>query len=264
MARALVLRSHSKHVFNTLKDDSRRHVGHTDETEPPRGAGTFASLRHDAVLRLPMLTCLLRRLPTFVALSACACGGVARPAAQAEAQRELVAVASTEAEPLPAPAPLDPYAPTRTSPTEYTWQRAQRAECAARTPLRFEGSHAEFPLLPDEPEEAADTWGTGTPAPAAEAHAPKSADQVVAELRPRLRRCFSSWVERGNTNEGSVRFAVRIDCGGEVGAVTARSSGVDEPTVTCLFGVVAQASFESPASGQATLQIPVVFKNTER
>ncbi|RYZ01633.1 MAG: hypothetical protein EOO73_34960 [Myxococcales bacterium] len=210
-----------------------------------------------------MLTCVLRPLSLFVALSsACASGGAALPP-HTEPQREIVAVASTEAEPLPAPLPLDPYAPTRTSPTDYVWQRAQRAECAVRGPLRFEGSHGDFPLLPEEPEEAPDTWGTGSPPLAAE-HAPKSADRVVAELRPRLRRCFSSWVERGNGNEGSVRFAVRIDCGGEVGAVTAKSSGVDEPTVTCLFGVVAQASFESPAAGRATLQIPVVFKSLER
>ncbi len=65
-------------------------------------------------------------------------------------------------------------------------------------------------------------------------------------------------------SEGSVRFAVQIDCSGEVGAVAAKSNGVDEPTVSCLFGVVAQAAFEAPAKGQATLQIPVVFKNTER
>lgn len=188
------------------------------------------------------------------------------PPAERAPSRELVAIASTEAEPLPAPLPLDPYAPTRTSPTEYSWQRAQRADCASRAPLRFEGSHAEFPLIPDEPEldEAPDTWGAGTQARRAAPRSPKSPDQVVANMRPRLRRCFSSWLERGSHDEASVRFAVQIDCGGDVGAVTARSSGVDPATVTCLFGVVAQASFEAPNAGQATLQIPVVFKNAGR
>jgi hypothetical protein len=201
----------------------------------------------------------------LVAVAAlCACGATLPRGAQPE----KVALASAEAEPLPAPVPLDPFAPVRTSPTDYAWQRSQRANCETRGPLRFEGSHGEFPLLPEDVPGAAaapDTWGSGSPAVAAtEPASPRSADQVVAALRPRLRRCFSSWVERGTTGEGSVRFAVQIDCGGEVRAVTAKSSGVDEPTISCLFGVVARASFESPVSGRATLQIPVVFKNTER
>lgn len=205
----------------------------------------------------------LRRLAFFAIAGACGCGGSTLPPPSPNAHRDSVALASTEADPLPAPTPLDPYAPTRTSPTDYSWQRSPRADCRARGPLRFEGSHAEFPLLADEPAtpEALDTWGSGSAPLTVETPAPRSADQVVAALRPRLRRCFSSWMERGRTSEGSVRFAVHIDCSGEVGAVAAKTSGVDEPTVTCLFGVVAQASFESPANGRATLQIPVVFKN---
>jgi hypothetical protein len=40
--------------------------------------------------------------------------------------------------------------------------------------------------------------------------------------------------------------------------------GVDEPTLECLFTVVAPAQFEPPASGHATIQVPVVFKNAAR
>lgn len=212
----------------------------------------------------------LRRLACFSLAGACCCGGHPSFVAGRDSPAAVVALAAAEPQPLPAPTPLVPYAPTRTSATDYVWQRSPRADCAPRSPIRFAGSHGEFPLLPEDDAgaaaapEAPDTWGTGRHQTSAEPLAARSPEQVVAALRPRLRRCFSSWLERSGANEGSVRFALEIDCGGEVGAVTAKSSRVDESTVTCLFGVVTQASFVAPAAGHATLEIPVVFKTAER
>lgn len=180
---------------------------------------------------------------------------------------EAVALASTEEEPLPAPIPLEPFSPVRSSPTDYSWKRSPQSDCRAFGSLGLHRSPADFPLPPVDPAglvEAPDTWGTGSPPSPAERRSPGNAEQVVAALRPHLRRCLSSWMESGSTSEGSVRFAVQIDCSGRVSALSAKSSGVDELTVGCLFGVVAQAAFASPASGQSTLQIPVVFKSAER
>jgi hypothetical protein len=197
------------------------------------------------------------RWPALLALAASlGCSHAPTPKAPRAAPTE--ALTELGAEPATVAASPNPFAPIRTSPTHYHWERAARRRCQAPTRLRFEGSHGDFPLLPDEAEvaEAPGTWGTGSPP----TETTKSAERVVAELRPRLRRCFSSWVDQGSATEATVRFAVRIGCGGEVGALTATSSGVDESTLTCLFGVVARASFESPASGELTLQLPVVFK----
>jgi hypothetical protein len=158
-----------------------------------------------------------------------------------------------------------PYAPTRTSASDYSWRRAPKTTCVAPTHLRFDGPHGEFPLLSDDAVElASPPEDSNAEEGQAKAPGPRSADQVIASLRPRFRQCFSSWFDRGTTAEGSVRFALELACNGDVESVTAKSSGVDEPTVACLFGVVARAEFDPPAAGQALLQVPVVFKNTER
>jgi hypothetical protein len=204
----------------------------------------------------------LHTLALFTSASvSAACAGQAPRVEQAAAP---VTTVTFEAEaPSVASAKL-PYAPTRTSPTEYSWRRAPKTTCLAPTHLRFDGSHGDFPLLPDDFTVAITPQETKGGDDAAAAHGPRSADQVIASLRPRFRQCFSSWFDRGANAEGSVRFALELACNGDVEAVTAKSSGVDEPTVACLFGVVARAEFEPPSAGQALLQVPVVFKNTER
>lgn len=177
--------------------------------------------------------------------------------------------------PKPARAP-SPYAPTRAGNSpRYSWQSAMPKACApeasarqAEVPvvLSFSGSVGVFPPLPDEVTDpppaqssAPSTWGSGTPAPEV-----RSADLVVAALRPAFRRCFSRWLEAKADAEGSVRLALELGCGGEVQAISADVQGVDEPTLECLFTVVGPAQFVPPAGGHATLQVPVVFKNAAR
>jgi hypothetical protein len=132
--------------------------------------------------------------------------------------------------------------------------------------LSFSGSVGVFPPLPDEMTEAPNakssaisTWGSGEPAPEV-----RSPDLVVAALRPAFRRCFSRWLDAKADAEGSVRLALELGCGGEVQAISADVQGVDEPTLECLFTVIGPAQFGPPASGHATLQVPVVFKNAAR
>ena len=137
--------------------------------------------------------------------------------------------------------------------------------------LAFEGSVGVFQLLADSELDALesprgavaqDTWGGGEQAEAA----PRvgSPDFVVAALRPRFRRCFSHWLDTQADAEGSVRFALELGCAGDVQAISADVHGVDEPTLECLFTVVGAAQFGPPASGRATIQVPVVFKNASR
>jgi len=192
---------------------------------------------------------------------------------------------------MPAPeasvAAKNPYAPTRLSPlNSYGWQNPKRPPCGkssalpgqdeivtAPVRLSFSGSVAAFPLLPeDDPnaiqpkreadEPPADTWGTGPQLEAANVR--RDPDFVVASLRPRLRGCFSNWLERRAEAEGSIRFALELGCAGEVQTISAKAEGVDEPTVECLFAVVAPATFDPQAGGHATIHVPVVFKNSGR
>lgn len=169
-----------------------------------------------------------------------------------------------------------PYAPTRTGNSpRYSWQSAMPKACvpepSAKQPdvpivLSFSGSVGVFPPLPDEATEPPpaksselSTWGSGAPAPEV-----RSPDLVVAALRPAFRRCFSRWLDAKADAEGSVRLALEVGCGGEVQAISADVQGVDEPTLECLFTAIGPAQFGPPASGHATLQVPVVFKNAAR
>jgi hypothetical protein len=173
----------------------------------------------------------------------------------------------------------NPYLPTRIAPLhQYAWQNPKHPPCSrsqalvdrndtytTQVKLSFFGSVAAFPLLADEdsgivpPKPEAD----GAPTETAGASR-RDPDFVVASLRPRLRSCFSSLLERREQAEGSIRFALSLGCAGEVQTISAKTEGVDEPTIECLFAVVAPAMFDPPAGGHATIQVPVVFKNSAR
>lgn len=135
---------------------------------------------------------------------------------------------------------------------------------ATEVKLSFFDSVAAFPLLEDDagivpPKPQAD----GAPSESASSGR-RDPDFVVAALRPRLRSCFSGLLERSEQAQGSIRFALSVGCAGEVQTISAKAEGVDEPTIECLFAVVAPAMFEPPAGGHATIQVPVVFKNSAR
>jgi hypothetical protein len=177
-----------------------------------------------------------------------------------------------EFEPRPEPSgpvAVNPYTPKRDSEApHYSWQSATPVKCAADakpTRLTFSGSVGVFPLLSDaelqQAQAAADAAQASAEQPEADTRA-SSPDLVVASLRPRFRQCFSHWLEAKTNAEGSVRFALELGCAGNVQAITADAHGVDEPTVMCLFTVVGPAQFDPPANGHATIQVPVVFKNT--
>lgn len=131
--------------------------------------------------------------------------------------------------------------------------------------LSFYDSVASFPLLTDDSSGGVPPQPDADDAPADNTKpVRRDPDFVVASLRPRLRSCFSSLLERHEQAEGSIRFALGLGCSGEVQTISAKAEGVDEPTIECLFAVVAPARFAPPAGGRATIQVPVVFKNSAR
>lgn len=187
---------------------------------------------------------------------------------------------------MPMPMPVEdgsraqnPYAPTCITPLhQYAWQNPKHPPCSrssalaepaqtytAEVKLSFFDSVASFPLL------TGDEAGIVPPKPEADgapAESPslgrRDPNFVVASLRPRLRSCFSSLLERSEQAEGSIRFALSLGCAGEVQTISAKTEGVDLPTIECLFAVVAPAMFDPPVGGRATIQVPVVFKNSAR
>lgn len=220
-----------------------------------------------------------------VGISACAGPARSGPAAASQvAPADSAAVASTPAPALSSAADdssraPNPYAPTCITPLhQYAWQNPKHTPCnrsaaltepattyTAEVKLSFFDSVAAFPLLTDDVE------GIVPPKPQADGAPPESVGAsrrdpnfVVASLRPRLRSCFSSLLERSEQAEGSIRFALSLGCAGEVQTISAKAEGVDEPTIECLFAVVAPAMFDPPAGGHATIQVPVVFKNSAR
>ncbi len=221
---------------------------------------------------------------TVVAVSACTSSATPEAATPPK-----VVVADSVASSAPPPVvpppvedrsrPQNPYAPTCITPLhQYAWKNPNHPPCSRSAPpveaapsytaevkLSFFDSVAAFPLLTD------DTAGIVPPKPEADGAPPASPatgrrdpNFVVASLRPRLRSCFSSLLERSEQAEGSIRFALSLGCAGEVQTISAKTEGVDESTIECLFAVVAPAMFGPPAGGHATIQVPVVFKNSAR
>jgi hypothetical protein len=90
---------------------------------------------------------------------------------------------------------------------------------------------------------------------------PASPEQVVAGVRPAFHLCFSRWVADELDAEGSARFALELDCAGDVEAISAENQGVEESTLGCLFSALGSAHFAPPVAGHATVVVPVMFKN---
>jgi len=181
-----------------------------------------------------------------------------------EAEPALAAAAQAE----------NPYAPIGSAKGgHFTWQSRTRAECS-RVPAatldraaEFRGSAVALPLpqgelLPAKRSETRSTWG-GSESLSGDPLGP-SPDLVVASLRPRLHHCFARWLDDKADAEGSVRFSLELGCAGAVESISADVRGVDAPALECLFSVMAPARFAPPASGHATLAVPVVFKNASR
>jgi hypothetical protein len=224
----------------------------------------------------------------LICLTLGACAGSAQPAAHADSQVGEASGSAPQASELPpaatglgsvSAASQNPYAPRRVGPLhQYAWQNPKQPPCSraqlasleqkptytTQVKLSFFGSVAAFPLTADDDSGVLPPKPEADGAPVEPQNARRDPDFVVASLRPRLRSCFSSLLERSEQAEGSIRFALSLGCAGEVQTISAKTEGVDEPTIECLFAVVAPAMFDPPAGGHATIQVPVVFKNSAR
>ena len=82
---------------------------------------------------------------------------------------------------------------------------------------------------------------------------------VVAGMSPGFRRCYNLGLRNEDpTMKGSVRFTVKVGPNGGVMSVSGASSGTITPGVVgCMRNRISSAQFAPPASGGATLVIPV-------
>lgn len=219
----------------------------------PRSLPSFSDLPHIRGSWLPVLLALV------------GCGG-ASPGPQAPALRAQAAeTSSLNAEAAASsPASASPYAPERVAPNRYEWKRALGILCVPAKPatLHFNGSVAQFPLLPDD--DASKPAAVVTVVQDASTPDTHTADTIVASLRPRFRSCFAQLQERRGSAQGSARLTLDLACSGAVAAITAETQQLDDETVACLFALVAPTTFPPPPGGHGSLQLPVVFRSNER
>jgi len=204
-----------------------------------------------------------------LALPLGACGGAA-PHPQAPALRVQAGEAS-ETSTVNAGAAASsgvaasPFVPDRVAPNRYEWRRSLGIQCVPAKPstLHFDGSVAEFPLLPEDGAATVRARMVTVVQDASSADT-RSPDAVVASLRPRFRSCFAQLQERRGSAQGNARLSLELACNGAVSAITAETQQLDDEAVACLFGLVAPTTFPAPLGGHGSLQVPVVFRSNER
>jgi L-cystine uptake protein TcyP (sodium:dicarboxylate symporter family) len=83
------------------------------------------------------------------------------------------------------------------------------------------------------------------------------AEQVIAKLRPRIRRCYERGLASDPSMAGSMLVHTKVAANGEVDrAVAASVIGLSSEVSTCIARVIGGATFERTASG-STLDVPV-------
>ena len=87
-----------------------------------------------------------------------------------------------------------------------------------------------------------------------------NAERVVANLRRRFKSCYDKGLQSDPSMSGSVTIAAKVGPNGEVqSADPAGGSGLSAEVVQCIQRAVRSATFDSPGSSTATINIPVKF-----
>jgi hypothetical protein len=86
-----------------------------------------------------------------------------------------------------------------------------------------------------------------------------NASSVVAGMAAGFRRCYNVGLQEDPNMTGTVRITAKIGPRGEVLDVSPSSSGLSTKVVSCVAARVAEAVFNPPEGGGATIVIPVTF-----
>jgi hypothetical protein len=85
-----------------------------------------------------------------------------------------------------------------------------------------------------------------------------NADRVVAELRPKFRKCYTDGLGKDPSQQGSIVVRAKIAPTGEVAGVTIQSNtGLSADVASCIAKRVQNAQFDAPGGTGSTLDIPV-------
>jgi hypothetical protein len=87
------------------------------------------------------------------------------------------------------------------------------------------------------------------------------APRVVAGMQAGLRLCYKRGLEEDPTMQGSVRVTAQVGPNGEVrSAQPSGGGGLSSGVISCVVSRVRSAQFGQPASGGATVVIPMMFR----
>ena len=107
-----------------------------------------------------------------------------------------------------------------------------------------------------------DSATTGTSAPAGappQAESIANAAYVVAQMRPGFVDCYDRLSRVRSSADGSIGFAIDVNCHGQVVAIEATARVIDGEAVRCMLGVAEQGQFDPPNGGRAVIQVPIKF-----
>lgn len=85
------------------------------------------------------------------------------------------------------------------------------------------------------------------------------ADTAIARLRPNMKKCYQDLLAEDRTAEGCVLARLHLTSDNRRTCRITVRHGLDEPLADCLCAVVREVDLAPPATGTATLSIPVTF-----
>ncbi len=87
-----------------------------------------------------------------------------------------------------------------------------------------------------------------------------NADRVIAELRPKFRKCYTDGLAKDSSQQGALTVRVKIAPTGEVAGVTIQSNtGLSPEVAACVSKRLQNAQFDAPGGTGSNLDVPVKF-----
>jgi hypothetical protein len=96
--------------------------------------------------------------------------------------------------------------------------------------------------------------------PAATTVRVSNADRVIAELRPKFRKCYTDGLAKDSTQQGGLTVRVKIAPTGEVASVSVLSNtGLSPEVAACVSKRLQNAQFDGPGGTGSSLDVPLKF-----